>query len=134
MGCTITWTVSVPAGTTTRGSLYAAALAGSAACGWPTTADAAAICVRLLSLALEKEMMMLKQLAVGVLIVAILAGCQSETDLAISPVEATPNVPTLRIPFEKYTLENGEKTGFDFEQAYASIAHSNPKKQEEGNE
>lgn len=32
---------------------------------------------------------------------------------------------------EKYTLENGEKVGFDFKQAWAKIAHSNPTKQEE---
>lgn len=32
---------------------------------------------------------------------------------------------------EKYTLENGEKVGFDFEQAYALITHSNPEKKEE---
>ena len=31
---------------------------------------------------------------------------------------------------EKYTLESGEKTGFDFEQAAAIIAHKNPKKGE----
>ncbi len=29
---------------------------------------------------------------------------------------------------EKYTRESGEKVGFDFEQAYAIIDHSNPKK------
>jgi hypothetical protein len=33
---------------------------------------------------------------------------------------------------EKYTLENGEKVGFDFEQAYAIIAHPNPEKQDDG--
>lgn len=27
---------------------------------------------------------------------------------------------------EKYTLENGEKVGFDFEQAYAKISHNKP--------
>lgn len=31
---------------------------------------------------------------------------------------------------EKYTLENGEKDGFDFEEAYALISHSNPAKKE----
>ena len=29
---------------------------------------------------------------------------------------------------EKYTLEDGTKAGFDFEQAFATIAHFNPKK------
>lgn len=29
---------------------------------------------------------------------------------------------------EKYTLANGDKSGFDFEQAYAKIAHPNPMK------
>lgn len=32
---------------------------------------------------------------------------------------------------EKYTTESGEKTGFDFKQAFAQIAHLNPKKKRE---
>lgn len=31
----------------------------------------------------------------------------------------------------KYTTESGEKTGFDFKQAYAKIAHPNPTKKKE---
>lgn len=32
---------------------------------------------------------------------------------------------------DRYTLESGEKVGFDFKQAYAKIAHPNPTKQDE---
>jgi len=51
--------------------------------------------------------MMHKHLAIGVFIVSILAGCQSETDLANSSNPDAPDAPELRIPFEKFTLANG---------------------------